>query len=198
MDNHFEKLLKEILDQFDQVEYIRPSDIPDIGMYMDQVTTFMDSRLSKARRTSEDKLLTKTMINNYTKQKLLPPPDRKKYSREHLLVLLFIYYYKGILSLEDIRTLLRPLGESYFQNSNGPDITAIYEEIFRNRDEQISSLREDISQAFEKSQASFENIPAKDRDFLRLFNFISSLVLDIYMKRRVIELLIDNELNHPN
>ena len=82
-----EDLLQSILDRLDRIDYIRPDDIPDIELYMDQVTTFMDSRLKNAARNPEaDKILTKTMINNYAKNDLLPPPVRKKYSREHMLI----------------------------------------------------------------------------------------------------------------
>ena len=57
---------------------------------MDQVTTFMDSNLKDSKRYNADKILTKTMINNYAKNNLLPPPLKKKYSKEHILVLIFI------------------------------------------------------------------------------------------------------------
>ena len=94
-----EDLLNSILGSLERIEYIKPEDIPNIDLYMDQVTTFMDSRLSSTvRNPGEDKILTKTMINNYAKNDLLPPPVKKKYSKEHVLLLIFIYYYKGILS----------------------------------------------------------------------------------------------------
>ena len=108
-------LLNSLLASLDRVEYISPEDIPNIDLYMDQVTTFIDSRLrSTARYPSEDKILTKTMINNYAKNDLLPPPVKKKYSKEHVLLLIFIYYYKGILSISDIQTLLGPITERFF------------------------------------------------------------------------------------
>ena len=66
-----EDLLQSILDSLDRIDYIRPDDIPDIELYMDQVTTFMDNRLKNAARNPEvDKILTKTMINNYAKNKI--------------------------------------------------------------------------------------------------------------------------------
>ena len=113
IDNN--NLLKSILASFDRIEHINAEDIPNIDLYMDQVTTFMDKRLRKSTRDpNEDKILTKTMINNYAKNNLLPPPVKKKYSKEHILVLIFIYYFKGILSINDIDTLLKPLTEKYF------------------------------------------------------------------------------------
>ena len=101
-------ILSSILTSLDRIDYIRPQEIPNIDLYMDQVTTFMEEHLQSSKRYPEDKILTKTMINNYAKNHLLPPPDRKKYSKEHILLLIYIYYYKGILSIGDIERLLAP------------------------------------------------------------------------------------------
>ena len=76
----------------------------------------METQLSSSKRYEEDKILTKTMINNYAKNNLLPPPEKKKYSKEHMLVLIFIYYFKNILSIKDIETLLKPITDNYFHS----------------------------------------------------------------------------------
>ena len=84
-----EELLQTILQSLEKVEYIKSEDIPNIDLYMDQVLTFMDRKLRSAvRPQTEDRVLTKTMINNYAKNKLLPPPEKKRYSRENLLMLI--------------------------------------------------------------------------------------------------------------
>ena len=61
------KILHNILDILKSLNYIKPEDIPNIDLYMDQVTTFMDTQLASTKRHPEDKILTKTMINNYAK-----------------------------------------------------------------------------------------------------------------------------------
>ena len=84
-----QNLMQSIMDSMDRIEYIKAEDIPDIDLYMDQVTTFMDRKLrASSRYPDEDKILTKTMINNYAKNDLLPAPVKKKYSKEHILYLL--------------------------------------------------------------------------------------------------------------
>ena len=93
MENDVKEFLSELLKQLKSIDYIKPEDIPNIDLYMDQVTTFMDEQLAASKRYESDKILTKTMINNYAKNNLLPSPDKKKYSKEHVLTLLFIYYY---------------------------------------------------------------------------------------------------------
>lgn len=114
MTINIEDLLNSIIESLDRIEYIKAEDIPDIDLYMDQVTTFMESHLrDSTRNPRNDKILTKTMINNYAKNDLLPPPVKKKYSKDHVLLLIFIYYYKGILSISDIQELLRPIKEDF-------------------------------------------------------------------------------------
>ena len=70
--------LEQLFENFADFDFIRSDLLPNIDLYMDQVTTFMDCHLEKSKRYPEDKILTKTMINNYTKNNLLPPPDKKK------------------------------------------------------------------------------------------------------------------------
>lgn len=122
-------MLNSILSYISQIDYVRPEDIPNIDLYMDQVTTFMEEQLCSTKRHEDDKVLTKTMINNYAKNNLLPPPLKKKYSKEHLLVMIFIYYFKNILSIKDIETMLNPITEKYFNNGEDFNITSIYEAI---------------------------------------------------------------------
>ena len=104
-----EERLEEMLKHLESLSHVRAEQIPEIPLYMDQVTTFMEEHLKDFKRNEADKVLTKTMINNYAKNNLLPPPDKKKYSKEHMLLLIFIYYYKNLLSISDIETLLGPV-----------------------------------------------------------------------------------------
>ena len=67
-------MINSILESVSRIDYIKPEDIPNIELYMDQVTTFMEEQLASTQRYDEDKIITKTMINNYAKNKLLPPP----------------------------------------------------------------------------------------------------------------------------
>ena len=189
-------LLNSILKSLDRISHINPDDIPNIDLYMDQVTTFMDSRLrSTARYPGEDKILTKTMINNYAKNDLLPPPVKKKYSKEHVLLLIFIYYYKGILSISDIQTLLKPITEKYFRNGQDFSLEDIYLEVFSMEEKQIQALKEDVVKKFRVVQETFQEAPEADVDFLRKFAFICSLSYDVYVKKLMIEKMID-ELSH--
>lgn len=185
-------LLNSIMESLDRVEHIKLEDIPNIDLYMDQVTTFMESKLrSTVRNPGEDKILTKTMINNYAKNNLLPPPVKKKYSREHVLMLIFIYYYKGILSINDIQTLLRPVSDKYFHGEGELNLGSIYEEIFSLEKTQVDVLKSDILSKFETACQPFKDAPEADREFLQLFSFIGLLSFDVYIKKLLIEKMVD-------
>lgn len=186
-------LLNSILESFDRVDYIKAMDVPNIDLYMDQVTTFMDKRLRKTSRYPEqDKIMTKTMINNYAKNDLLPAPKKKKYSKEHILVLIFIYYYKSFLSIGDIQTLLKPITDKYFYTEEAFNIEDIYEEVFGLQQEEVELLKKDVMDTYEKAEKTFEDAPDEEREFLRKFSFICMLSFDVYMKKMLIEKLIDD------
>ncbi len=187
-------LLNSILSSLNRIDYIKPEDIPNIDLYMDQVTTFMDKQLEATRRYPDDKILTKTMINNYTKNNLLPPPDKKKYSKEHLLTLIFIYYFKGILSISDIQHLLNPITDRYFSGKGALDLTAIYEEVFGLEKEEAGMLAKDITRKFQTSSHTFPDAPSEERENLQLFSFLCMLSFDVYVKRMLIEKIIDTKL----
>ena len=175
-----------------KTEAIPPEDIPDIGLYMDQVTTFMDSQMASSKRYPDDKVLTKTMINNYAKNHLLPSPNKKKYSKEHVLMLIFIYYFKSFLSISDIQALLTPLADKYFQKNNGLNMEDLYNEVFGMEKEQVENLKKDLMEKYDTASESFADADEKDREFLTMFSFICLLSFDVYMKKQLIESIIDS------
>lgn len=190
-------MIGSILESISRIDYIKPEDIPNIDLYMDQVTTFMEEQLASSKRYPEDKILTKTMINNYAKNNLLPSPEKKRYSKEHLLLLIFIYYFKNILSINDIQTLLGPITEKYFRSDSEMDLTAIYNEVFSMEKEQVELLKKNLLRCYQTSEKTFENAPEEDRKFLNLFSFICLLSFDVYTKKMLIEQLVD-ELRREN
>lgn len=185
-------LLNSILESLDHLNYIPLDEIPNIDLYMDQVTTFMEKGLSPTKRYEEDKILTKTMINNYAKNNLLPPPLKKKYSREHMIVLIFIYYFKNILSIRDIEQVLQPLTEKHFHTDAPLQIDQIYQEVCELEKMQIPDLKEELQKIYQKSEESFSDAPDEYREDLKTFSFICSLSFDIYLKKMIVERLLDD------
>ena len=184
-------LLNSILGSISRIDFIKSTDIPNIDLYMDQVTSFMEKELKSTKRNDDDKVLTKTMINNYAKNDLLPAPIKKKYSKEHLLLLTFIYYFKNIISMKDIETLLKPITESYFQSEGDINIARIYDEVCAFEKERTKLLQKDIELMYNNSMETFADVDVENRDYLQFFSFICSLSLDVYVKQLLIEKLID-------
>ncbi len=187
--------MHEILMGLKNLNYLKPEEIPNLDLYMDQLTTFMDGHLESTRRFSDDKLLTKTMINNYTKNKLLPPPNKKKYSKEHILLLIFIYYFKNILSISDIQEIFGPLTENFYGGEGELSLEQVYEEILSLQEEEARKLTKDVVKKFQRSETMFSSVEGEEnREFLRTFSFICMISFDIYVKRVIIERLIDTQL----
>ena len=197
-----ENLLESILASLERIKYIEPEDIPNIDLYMDQVTGFMDKRLkATTRHTGEDRILTKTMINNYAKNDLIPPPVKKKYSKEHIIILIFIYYFKGILSIGDIQKLLSPITEKYFKTDEEFDLENIYREAISIEKAQLDGFKEDVIHKFREAEQSFADAPEEGKDFLKKFAFICMLSYDVYVKKLMIEKMIDelsDSVSKPN
>lgn len=183
-------LLNSILGSLSRIDYIKPEEVPNIPLYMDQVTTFMDAQLASSKRYPEDKILTKTMINNYAKNDLLPPPVKKKYSKEHVLMLIFIYYYKGVIPMNEIQTLLQPITDHYFQNGQAFDLESVYKEVVSLEKEQLEDLKKDVVDKFRRAENSFTETSGEEREFLQKFALICLLSFDVYMKKMIVEQLV--------
>ena len=161
---------------------------------MDQITTFMDAKLADCKRHPDDKIFTKTMINNYTKNKLIPPPDKKKYSKEHLIELIFVYYLKDFLQINDIRTILSPLTEKCFDAEGDRSMQDVYEEAFRLVKSQTGYMVKDLMRRWKMSSATFPDADDEEAEYLRLFSFVCLLSFDVYVKKKLIEAVVD-EMN---
>ena len=178
-------------------------EIPKIDLYMDQVLTFLTERLRRtARKSDADKLLTKTMVNNYVKNKVMIPPVKKKYGRDHILLLMVIYYMKSFLSIDDIRRIVGPVSEKYARPTTKSaeqhsgkkhrySMTDVYTEIFRYVSGGVERFPAEVEKILKESDQAFTEAPEEDREMLRRFNVICQLSADIYLRKLLIEKLLD-------
>jgi hypothetical protein len=102
---------EKLIDRLGLEATIHKEEIPDIDLYMDQVIQLFDSKYGQSLRNTDEKVLTKTMINNYAKGKLFFPIKNKKYSKEHIMLISLIYQLKGALSISDVKSTLDPVNE---------------------------------------------------------------------------------------
>lgn len=195
MSVQWKNYMKELQAALRNTDYIKPNDIPNIDLYMDQVTKFMDENLESSKRFDSDKLLTKTMINNYTKNDLLPPPEKKKYSKDHMYMLVFIYYLKNFLSIRDVKKIISPMSEMFFDSDAEISLDEIYSAIYAIEEEQSTIMAKDVMVKFMKSRRTFSDVQGeKEKEYLQIFSFIAMLSFDVYLKKNLIESIIDDVL----
>ncbi|NLG24570.1 MAG: DUF1836 domain-containing protein [Clostridiales bacterium] len=102
--------------------------IPDLGLYMDQVITYVERQLRPLYGDQSQRLLTPAMVNNYVKSGLIPRPSGKKYDRPHLAMLLMVATLKQAASIEDVSRLIGSV--------DGEGLRVIYEN-FRGAQQRI-------------------------------------------------------------
>ena len=183
-----EDLINQVLEE---IESFNIDDIPNIDLYMDQVTTYLNGKFNKSKRHDDDKLLTKTMINNYAKSRLLPPPEKKKYSKDHMIILILIFFFKNVISINDIQTIVTPLLKDYYNNDDIPNSLEDVTNAFLNH-VQKSDLIEPLIKEFKNSQNIFGDLESSDRESIETIGLIATLSYDMYIRKRLIEKLIDS------
>ena len=104
-ENELKALLAEAVRDAD----LHPHEIPSIDLYLDQITSLADEKRREGSPRFADRALTKTMINNYSKDGLLSPIKGKKYSKEQILQMLMVYEMKNTLSIGEIKRVLQNL-----------------------------------------------------------------------------------------
>ena len=183
---HSEDFIKKILDDIDTFNI---DDIPNIDLYMDQVTTYLNDKFANTKRHEADKLMTKTMINNYVKRRLLPSPEKKKYTKDHMMVLIMIYFFKNIISINDVNKLITPLLDSYFHNEEIPLENII--NTFLTFAKQCN-LTDSILTEYNECREIFKDANVKDKEYLETMGLITMLSYDTFVRKIVIEKLIDS------
>lgn len=183
---HSEDFIKKILDDIDTFNI---DDIPNIDLYMDQVTTYLNDKFANTKRHEDDKLMTKTMINNYVKSRLLPSPEKKKYTKDHMMVLIMIYFFKNIISINDVNKLITPLLDSYFHNEEIPLENII--NTFLTFAKQCN-LTDTILTEYNEHREIFKDANVKDKEYLETMGLITMLSYDTFVRKIVIEKLIDS------
>lgn len=214
MSAQSEEMKRELDEIFDAFPHIHTTDIPGIDLYMDQVTTFLQENLRGLSRDPDgDKFLTKTMINNYVKNKVLFPPVKKKYNRDHIMLLIVIYYMKSFLSIGDIRSVIGPIMDRYAEipvdrkkdtadrkkdtvdrqkeNEQSLRIRDIYESVFSDIEAELPRIREDMEESIRFASERYSEAAEEEREELQRFSLICRLSAEVYMRKFFIERLLD-------
>ncbi|GEM01510.1 protein of unknown function [Halolactibacillus halophilus] len=118
--------------------------IPDLDLYMDQVRQLFEKTYAGNKRDDKEKILTKTMINNYAKSKLVPPIVNKKYQTEHIMLIQMIYQLKGALSLTDIETVLSFITPSILNETTSAKVYDDYIGLMKKQAKEAEKIKANI------------------------------------------------------
>lgn len=184
------KLVEEIISSKD----ISLTEIPCVDLYMDQVTTFFNEKLGSLKRSEEDKILTKTMINNYTKGKVLMPAKNKKYTNEHMILLILIYNLKQIISISDINTVFDPIIDVKAPKGTNLSLEDLYNNFLDIKEVQNQEFSKDIDKDTEFIKDRIKEVGEEDGDLTELILMVLLLINKANMQKRLAEKLIDNFL----
>ena len=144
----------------------RWNELPEIDLYLDQVVSYLEKYLEQYNVIREDKIITKTMINNYVKLGIMPAPEKKKYSREHIAYLIVICVLKQVYSINDIGKLI--------------SLTIQYFELSKAYNRFCANLEISVKNVF--SRKEFPNVERMTEEQYLLKNVVQSIADKLYVE----------------
>ena len=144
----------------------RWNELPEIDLYLDQVVNYLEKHLGQYNVNEEDKIITKTMINNYVKLGIMPAPEKKKYSREHIAYLIVICVLKQVYSINDIGKLI--------------SLTIQYFELSKAYNRFCANLEISVKNVF--SRKEFPNVERMTEEQYLLKNVVQSFADKLYVE----------------
>ncbi|RDW20905.1 DUF1836 domain-containing protein [Oceanobacillus chungangensis] len=165
-------------------------DIPEINLYMDQVIQLFENKFAPTKRNDDEKILTKTMVNNYAKGKLFFPIKNKKYTKEHIMLISMIYQMKSALSINDIKKSLQTLNEKILEEEEF-NIEKLYDRYLILAENNVARFLDDsmaLNQEIFPDIAEQENI---DAEYFQQLLLVASFANMSNLYRRAAEKIID-------
>ena len=151
---------------------------------------FFEGKLSSLKRDKEDKILTKTMINNYTKAKILMPVKNKKYTKQHIILLILIYNLKQTMSISDINTIISPLLKEIDKNfKDAVKVDELYSAFLDIKKQGTVNFEENFTKKLKKIKEKYE-----DDELEQVLLTILMLINEANIHKRMAEKILDNFL----
>ncbi|MGG0719481.1 DUF1836 domain-containing protein [Robertmurraya massiliosenegalensis] len=182
--------LDEFIEGLDPINEISLTDIPEIDLYMDQVIQLFENHFKDTKRNEDEKILTKTMINNYAKAKLFFPIKNKKYSKEHLLLISLIYQLKGSLSINDIKETFQGINKMMSEEESFK-LDLFYDGYLQLSKGNKENFKRDIQERREEVDKEIAKLESDKPDYLQKVMLITSLAHISNLYRRAAEKLVD-------
>lgn len=181
--------IQEILKKLSLETNITPQEMPDIDLYMDQVIQLFNHTFADTKRNDDEKVLTKTMINNYAKGKLFIPIKNKKYSKKHLILISLVYQLKGALSINDIKTTLDGINKKLTKEDF--ELEKFYKSFLSIQQRNALDFEHEFQKRADDVHIEVEKLEDNEAEKLEKILLALSLVNISNAYRKAAELLID-------
>ena len=158
-----------IVDEAVREEELTAEEIPNIDLYVDQILNLVSEKNSESAKRYRDRQLTKTMINNYSKDGLITPVKGKKYNREQIVQILSVYTLKNTLSIGEIKRLLD--GAYSIEGYGGEDLIETYGRYIEIKKGNREYSREILDELMKRNGLNIEN----ERDFMLIVGSMLSM-----------------------
>ena len=150
------------------------TEIPFIDLYLDQILSLIAEKNAMSTPRYRERALTKTMVNNYSKDGLIRPIAGKKYSRSHIVEMLLVYAMKSTLSIDEIKWVLTGVREECGQDGQG--LIDAYHRSLAHKDANRRRAEQAVNGLLQEDGLSIES----DEDFL--VTLLDVLSLSAYLK----------------
>ena len=154
------QLMQQVIEEVLRDADLRSQDIPAIDLYLDQILSLVADNRATASSYYQDKPLTKTMVNNYSKDGLIKPVKGKKYAKEHIVQMLLVYALKSSMSIGEIKRMLTGVDDS--ENFTDGDLIACYDRYLDQKEDVRDMSRDVVERLLREQSLAIED----DRDFL--------------------------------
>lgn len=188
------KSMDKLVEDMNLGNHLSLEEIPDLNLYMDQVIQLFEKRYANSRRNDDEKVLTKTMINNYAKGKLFFPIKDKRYSKDHLILISMIYQMKGALSINDVKQTLARLNKKMIDDDF--DLQDLYNRYLQLDENNVKVFKENIQKHTNEVTNEVEKLNDKEGEYLEQLLMVTALTNMSNFYRRAAEKLVDEMDNN--
>jgi len=189
------KNVEKILEEIGIEKNIYVEDVPNLDLYMDQVIQLFESTFSDSAKEEKEKIMTKTMINNYAKARLFFPIKNKKYSKEHILLISLIFQLKGALSIQEIKLVLERMNEKIVKEKF--DLETFYNHYLSMTKNNALSIQSNTKEMEKLAEEKVKSMGDKDEDYLQTLLMIASFAHQSNIYKRMAERLAQ-EISETN
>ena len=164
--------------------------VPDMELYIDQMVSCLNDELALYSEDGKGPI-TKGMVSNYTKHRMIPGPEGKRYTKDHCIFMLLVFYLKGCFSMDQIQRLMKPLLANYDSDwDDSVDIRSYYEQIVASVSRTEQQVTEDL-QGQVQDIKEFLSDRGSDDDISEIFLLITTLIMRSNEERFLAQKLLD-------